>query len=213
MTTHAAAVHGHEGVAPGQAEGISRGMAGMVLFIASEIMLFAGLFAGYFYVRNQADSWPPAGIEKTPSVTLAIILTVLLVSSGVLGHMGIIALRGGRYLGINTGNRLGLMWGIGLAIVLGLIFIALQAYEWLNLFDEGLTAKSGVYGSTFFILTGFHGAHVIAGLAMLIVVFVRATWRDFTPQRHLFADAAMMYWHFVDFVWVLLVIVVYIFGT
>jgi cytochrome c oxidase subunit 3 len=214
MTTHAATLDAH---AVHHEEGMNRGMWGMVLFIGSEVMLFAGLFAMYFYIRTQNPTWPPEGIEQTPSVGLALILTALLISSGLLGHMGIIAMREGRYglgpFGITMDRRQGMMLGIGLAVTLGLIFIGLQCYEWFNLFDEGLTAKSGVYGSSFFIMTGFHGAHVIAGLAMLILVFIRATWRDFTPARHLFADAAMLYWHFVDFVWVLLVIVVYIFGT
>jgi len=215
MTTHAAAVDAH---APAQeGAGISRGMAGMVFFIGSEIMLFGGLFACYFFVRNQADGWPPEGIEHTPSKWLATCLAALLLASGLLGHMGIIAMREGRYglgpFGIKTNNRQGLLLGMCLAILLGTIFIAIQGYEWFSLLDEGLTAKSGVYGGTFYLLTGFHGAHVIAGLAMLAVVLVRAMWRDFTPHRHLFADAAILYWHFVDVVWVFLVVVIYWFGT
>jgi cytochrome c oxidase subunit 3 len=221
MTTHAATMDSHDEAM--HEASLSRGMWGMVLFIGSEIMLFAGLFAAYFFVRNQAAGWPPATIdpEHVPSKWLATGLAAILISSGLLGHMGIIAMRDGFYgieafgrrLGVTINRRLGLMLGMSLAIVLGGIFIGIQAWEWLSLMDEGLTAKSGVYGSTFYALTGFHGAHVIAGLAMLIVVLVRATWRDFTPGRHLFADAAMMYWHFVDFVWVLLVIVVYWTGT
>src|SRR3990172_1514672 len=155
--------------------GMSRGMAGMVLFIASEIMLFGGLFAGYFYMRNQADAWPPEGV-----------------------------------VGAKAGNHSLFILGIVGAIALGTIFIAGQAYEWFNLMDEGLTAKSGVYGSTFFVMTGFHGAHVIAGLAMLLVVFVRALSRDFTPTRHLFVDASVLYWHFVDVVWVFLYAILYV---
>jgi cytochrome c oxidase subunit 3 len=215
MTTHVATIDSHAHAA--QEEGMSRGMWGMVLFIGSEVMLFAGLFAGYFFVRSQADTWPPQGIEHVPSKWLATGLAALLISSGLLGHMGIVAMREGRYgfgpLSISMDRRNGLMLGMALAIVLGGIFIGIQCYEWFSLFDEGLTAKTGIYGSTFYILTGFHGAHVIAGLAMLILVLIRASWRDFTPARHLFADAAMLYWHFVDFVWVLLVIVVYWTGT
>ena len=223
MTMHAATVPGQstaEGTAA-HGEYLNRGMMGMVLFIGSEIMLFAGLFAAYFFVRSQAASWPPEGIEAVPDKWLAAGLAVLLISSGLFGHMGIIAMRDGFYgfeafglrLGVTMDRRRGLMLGMSLAIVLGLLFIGLQAYEWFSLFDEGLTAKSGVYGSTFFLMTGFHGAHVIAGLAMLMVVLVRASWHDFTPRRHMFADASMMYWHFVDFVWVLLVIIVYFTGT
>jgi cytochrome c oxidase subunit 3 len=187
---------------PHPAEGMSRGMAGMVLFIASEIMLFGGLFAGYFFVRNQADTWPPADIEHTVSRSLGAVLTVILISSSVAAHFGI--------LGVKRNNQVQFRAGIILAIILGTIFIGGQIYEWLNLMDEGLTAGSGVYGATFYIITGFHGSHVIAGLLMLLVVIVRAFWNDFTPTRHLFADAAVMYWHFVDVIWVFVFTILYL---
>jgi len=180
--------------------GLSRGMAGMVLFIASEVMLFGGLFAAYFFVRNQADVWPPEGVHQVEA-GLGAVLTAILIASGLIGHTGIIAAK--------KGNQPLFLLCIGAAILLGLVFIAGQAYEWFELMDHGLTAESGVYGSTFYVLTGFHGAHVIAGLCMLIVVFVRAYWRDFTPARHVFADASMLYWHFVDFVWVILYVILY----
>ena len=197
MTAHAitATSHAHE-----EQRGMNRGMAGMVLFIASEVMLFGGLFAAYFFVRNQADVWPPEGVHEVETL-LGGVLTAVLVTSGFVGHFGIIAAK--------KGNSSLFLLCLAATLVLGIVFIAGQSYEWLNLMDEGLTAKSGVYGSTFFLMTGFHGAHVIAGLAMLFVVFVRAYWRDFTPARHLFADAAMLYWHFVDVVWVGLYIILY----
>jgi len=200
MTMHATTAQAH----PAQPveEGMSRGMAGMVFFIASEIMLFGGLFAGYFYVRNQAESWPPPGTEHELSVLIAAILTGILVSSSVTAHFGI--------LGIKTNNRTALKTGIALSIVLGTLFIAGQIWEWFALMDEGLTAGSGVYGSTFYVITGFHGAHVIAGLCMLLVVMLRALWNDFTPTRHLLADAAVLYWHFVDVVWVFVFTILYV---
>ncbi len=180
---------------------MSRGMMGMVLFLGSEIMLFGGLFAGYFFVRNQAAVWPPAGSHELEAV-LGGVLTAILVLSGLVAHIGIVGAR-------SNNNSLFLL-GMAGAILLGTVFIAGQAYEWLNLMDEGLTADSGVYGSTFYVLTGFHGAHVIAGLAMLFVVFIRSYWRDFTPTRHLFADASVLYWHFVDVVWVFLYLILYL---
>jgi len=196
-----ARAQGHAAAHPIEA-GMSRGMAGMVLFIASEVMLFGGLFAGYFFMRNQAEVWPPAEIEHPLNATIGGLLTAILVISGVVGHFGVVGAKNGRY---------GLfMLGMAGAIILGTIFIIGQAIEWFTLMDEGLTAGSGVYGSSFYVMTGFHGAHVIAGLAMLLVVFVRAFWRDFTPTRHLFVDAGMLYWHFVDIVWVILYIVLYV---
>ena len=182
-------------------EGMSRGMAGMALFIASEVMLFGGLFAGYFYVRNQAETWPPESVEHTVAKGLGAILTAVLISSSVAAHIGI--------LGIKSGNRTQFKLGIAVAIILGTIFIGGQIWEWLNLMDHGLTAE-GVYGSTFYIITGFHGAHVIAGLLMLGVVLIRAIWNDFTPFRHLFADAAVLYWHFVDVIWVFVFSILYL---
>jgi cytochrome c oxidase subunit 3 len=197
MTTHAA-VAGH---APAHAAGgMSRGMAGMVLFIASEVMLFSGLFAGYFFVRSQAAEWPPAGVHEVDAA-FGGILTVLLLLSGLVAHFGVVSAR--------QGNHQGLSGSLIIAIAMGTVFISLQAYEWFNLFDEGLTAKSGVYGSTFFILTGFHGAHVIAGLALLGVAFVRSVARDFTPSRHVLVETSVLYWHFVDIVWVFLYAILY----
>ena len=198
MAMHAAAVphHAHE------TAGMSRGMMGMVLFIASEIMLFGGLFAAYFFVRNQALTWPPEDVHHTVSKELGAVLTVILISSSVMAHIGI--------LGLQRGNQQVFKTGLLLAIILGSIFIGGQIYEWFKLWDEGLNATSGAYGSTFFVITGFHGAHVIAGLAMLIVVFVRANWNDFTPTRHLFAEAAILYWHFVDVVWVFVFSILYL---
>jgi cytochrome c oxidase subunit 3 len=195
-----AAVHAQ--APPVRDEGMSRGMAGMALFIASELMLFGGLFAGYFFVRQQADSWPPADIEHTLSKGIGGLLTAILVSSSIAAHFGI--------LGVKRDNQAQFKLGIAIAIVLGTIFIAGQIYEWFNLMDEGLTADSGVYGSTFYIITGFHGAHVIAGLAMLAVVMLRAVWRDFTAARHLFADASVLYWHFVDVIWVFVFSILYL---
>jgi cytochrome c oxidase subunit 3 len=199
MTTQAAVVH-----APAHPveEGMSRGMAGMALFIGSEIMLFGGLFAGYFYVRNQSDTWPPEGVHHELSVPIAAVLTAVLVSSSVAAHIGI--------LGVKGGNQTQFKLGIAAAIVLGSFFIGGQIWEWFSLMDEGLTAGSSVYGSTFYIITGFHGAHVIAGLWMLVVVMLRALWNDFTPMRHLFADAAVLYWHFVDVVWIFVFVILYV---
>lgn len=179
-------------------------MAGMVLFIASEIMLFGGLFSAYFFVRSQAATWPPENVEYIASWQLPAIMSVILISSSILAHIGIVALKGG--------NQALFKVGILGAVVLGAVFMGIMGYEWYHLMDEGLTAGSGVYGSTLYLITGFHGAHVIAGLAMLTVVLVRATQNDFTRSRHVFADSAVLYWHFVDVIWVFVFVIVYVFS-
>src|SRR5438874_10554068 len=184
-------------------EGVSRGMAGMTFFVCSEIMLFGALFAGFFFVHSQAAAWPPNGVEKFLKVEpYNIILTIILIGSGLVAHWGLI--------GIKSGNRNQFKLGIGIAILLGSIFIGMQIVEWLRfIYNDHFTVHSSVYGATFFILTGFHGAHVIAGLCMLFVVIARAFWNDFTPTRHLFADASVLYWHFVDLVWVFVYLLLY----
>jgi len=200
MDVAAVSAHGHGGAH--HEEGMSRGMFGMVLFIASEVMLFGGLFAAYFFVRNQSSSWPPAGTEEELSISTAAILTAVLISSSVAAHIGILALK--------SGNQALFKLGLGVACILGTIFVGGQIYEWLTLMHDGLEATSNVYGSTFYLITGFHGSHVIVGLLMLLLVFLRANWGDFTKTRHLFADAAVLYWHFLDVVWVFVFTIVYI---
>ena len=111
---------------------------------------------------------------------------------------------------MQKGNQALFKLGLGVAILLGTIFIGGQIYEWFNLWDEGLNATSGAYGSTFFIITGFHGAHVIAGLAMLIAVLVRAFWGDFTAHSHLFVESSVLYWNFVDVIWLFVFSILYL---
>jgi cytochrome c oxidase subunit III len=201
MTMHAATAEGHIPAASHH-EGMNRGMAGMVLFIASEIMLFGGLLAAFWFLRTQHGTWPPEDTEHTVAKDLGAILTAVLLSSSVFAHIGI--------MGIQKNNQAMFKFGMAVAIVLGSIFIGGQIYEWFSLMDEGLNATSGVYGSTFYVITGFHGAHVIAGLLMLAYALFRATMRDFTPARHVFAEAAVLYWHFVDVIWIFVFTILYL---
>jgi cytochrome c oxidase subunit 3 len=195
MTTEAASLHGHGHVAHHEPAAMERGMAGMIFFIASEIMLFSGLFAAYFFVRIQADVWPPEGTHAVDA-GLGGVLTVILLLSGVFAHFGVVKAKQGDSKALST--------MLIIAIVLGTIFIVGQCYEWLQLMDEGLAASSNVYGGTFYLLTGFHGAHVIAGLLLLAVAFGRALMGDFTPKRFVIVETSVLYWHFVDVVWVFL---------
>jgi cytochrome c oxidase subunit 3 len=181
--------------------GISSSLLGMVLFIASEVMFFGGLFGAYFTIRSAQPAWPPEG---TPHLETwyAAVLTTILVSSSVTMQFGVWAIRK------NDSRRL-ILW-LAVSLVLGVIFLAGQAYEYSTLIEEGMTLSSGVFGSTFYTLTGFHGAHVAGGAAFILIVLLRARSRQFTDRYHDTVEMASYYWHFVDVVWIGLFSTIYL---
>jgi cytochrome c oxidase subunit III len=181
--------------------GISSSLLGMVLFIASEVMFFGGLFGAYFTIRSAAPRWPPEG---TPHLTTwyAAVLTAILVSSSVTMQFGVWAIRR------NDARRL-MLW-LAVSLLLGLCFLAGQANEYRILIEEGMTLSSGVFGSTFFTLTGFHGAHVAGGAAFILIVLLRARSGQFTARYHDTVEMASYYWHFVDVVWLGLFSTIYL---
>jgi cytochrome c oxidase subunit 3 len=181
--------------------GISSSLLGMVLFIASEVMFFGGLFGAYFTIRSAATQWPPEG---TPHLETwyAAVLTAILVSSSVTMQFGVWAIRR------NEQRRL-LLWLVA-SLLLGLAFLAGQANEYRTLIGEGMTLSSGVFGSTFFTLTGFHGAHVAGGAAFILIVLLRARSGQFTARYHDTVEMASYYWHFVDVVWLGLFSTIYL---
>jgi cytochrome c oxidase subunit III len=183
--------------------GISPALLGMVLFIASEVMFFGGLFGAYFTLRSAAPEWPPPGtIELDP--WYAGVITVILVSSSFTMQFGVWAVR--------RGDTKGLIRWLIITLLLGAGFLAGQANEYRMLIEEGLTLRSGVFGSTFFTLTGFHGAHVTGGAIFIFIVLLRARSRQFTPARHDAVEMASYYWHFVDVVWIGLFSTIYLLG-
>ncbi len=204
---------------------------GMSWFIFSEVMFFAAFFGALFYARmisvpwlggasNNAMTnevlWP--GFEamwplvSTPGGTttqvmewmgLPAINTIILLVSSVTLHFA--------HVGLEQDKRKQLTWMLGFTILLGLVFLALQVEEYIHAYQElGLTLQSGVYGNTFFLLTGFHGMHVTLGTIILIVMFFRVLKGHFTPKEHFAFQAGSWYWHFVDVVWVMLFIFVYV---
>jgi cytochrome c oxidase subunit III len=181
--------------------GISSSLLGMVLFIASEVMFFGGLFGAYFTIRSAATEWPP---PDTPhlSAPYAAILTTILVASSVTMQFGVWAIRK------NNQRRL-VLW-LAVSLLLGAIFLCMQALEYANLIEEGLTLSSGVFGSTFYTLTGFHGAHVAGGAAFILIVLLRARSGQFTARYHDTVEMASYYWHFVDVVWLGLFSTIYL---
>ena len=173
---------------------------GYNLTFAFPMLLFI-IVAGALYLRFRANVWPPQfdTYHFELNKLLVGINTVILLSSSFPMHFaGRAAVRG---------NRRGLIIGLALTILLGSTFLSIQAFEYTH---SNFGPQSGIFGATFFTLTGFHGAHVTAGVLFLIVCLVRSIRGDFTAKRHFAVQAAEMYWHFVDVVWVLLFTVLYL---
>ena len=174
---------------------------GMTLFLASEAMLFAGLIGGYVVLRLSSPAWPPSPEYPKLPVLLTGINTVFLIASSFTYHFAEVAVKKGKK---------GLFW-LGVTILLGSLFLAIQAYEWTHLYHEGLWFnKGGAYGSSFFLLTGFHGAHVAVGVLLILIAFFRQLGGAYTAQNHTYLILAGMYWHFVDVVWIFLYSVLYL---
>lgn len=179
---------------------------GMCIFLCSEALLFSGLITAYLVLRQAAGSWPPDfgdGIELPPMPKLLTgINTVILVSSSFVYHFAEVAVKKGKS---------GAGWML-LSALMGATFVGLQCVEWTELYHEGLWFnKGGVYGSTFFTLTGFHGAHVLIGVLLILwCFFLQVTKGTFTPKRHVALENVGLYWHFVDVVWVFLYTILYL---
>jgi cytochrome c oxidase subunit III len=199
---------------------------GMSWFIFSEVMFFAAFFGALFYARAISvpdlasgdtmnllwqgfkGGWPSAGPGVTDPFTpmhawgIPAINTLLLLSSGVTVTWA--------HWGLKKDNRFQLIFGLFLTVALGVMFIGLQAYEYVHAYKElGLTLGAGAYGATFFMLTGFHGFHVTVGTIMLMVILGRSIAGHFKPDHHFGFEAVSWYWHFVDVVWLLLFVLVY----
>lgn len=190
---------------PAPKGGISGGMLAMMLFIGSEVMLFGSLFAAYFFIRfNVAEEWPPIANNGEP-FTLPVLLTgvntAILVASSFTLHWAEHRLK-------HYNDRKGLERGLLVTILLGLTFLAIQINEYIHL---GFTPQDQAFSGAFYTLTGFHGLHVALGGTLLILCYIRIVRaRDFSPQWATPLTAASLYWHFVDVVWVILFVLVYI---
>ena len=200
------AAHGDShGVAVGHARGgISNPILGMILFITSEVMFFSGLFAAYFATRaNNAGDWPPETLKGIlDPLSLIIVATIILISSSFTCQWAVWSIR--------RGDRRGFIRNISITFVLGIAFLLMQAYDYSLLFSEGMTLGSGPFGTTYFTLTGFHGAHVFGGVLMLGVILYRGMAGQFSARHHDAVEAVSLYWHFVDVVWILLFSILYL---
>jgi cytochrome c oxidase subunit 3 len=205
---------------------------GMVWFIFSEVMFFAAFFGALFYARQFAlpwlggdgdgvmtnallwpdfsAAWPssgPAGVggsyETIPAWGLPLLNTLILLTSGSTVTAAHHALKGG--------HRKALLFWLGITVLLGCTFLFFQAEEYIHAYTElNLTLGSGIYGSTFFMLTGFHGLHVTLGTLMLAIIWFRCLKGHFDKDNHFAFEAVAWYWHFVDVVWLGLFLFVYV---
>lgn len=188
---------------------------GMLLFIASEVMFFVAWFWAYFdaslyagevaqFARVEATggTWPPQGVEILDPLHLPLFNTIILLLSGTTvtwAHHSLV-----------HGERDMLKWMLGLTVALGILFSYVQFYEYAH---APFMFSGSVYGSTFFMATGFHGFHVLVGTIFLIVCLLRAMSGHFTTEKHFGFEAAAWYWHFVDVVWLFLFFAIYIWGS
>ena len=197
MAAHAEA-HAHPPAAH-QSPRVDAPTLGMLLFIASEIMLFGSFFTAYFFVRvvNSAPEWPPHPFHL-PVFVAGVNTTILLTSSFTM-HWALQA--------IKRGNRAGLQAGLVLTLCLGITFLLTQIREYSRI---GFAPKDGGFGTVFYGLTGLHGAHVFVGLTLLTFATVRAFRGHFTPQAHRGVEIPGIYWHFVDVMWIVVYTTVYI---
>jgi cytochrome c oxidase subunit 3 len=181
---------------------------GTIVWLSSELMFFAGLFAMFFTVKAQNSSgiWPPLNPASGEPIHLdipyALPFTIILVASSFTCQLGVFAAERGDVYGLRR-------WYV-LTLIMGAIFIGGQAGEYTSLIREGITIPSGPWGTVFFLATGFHGLHVIGGLIAFVFLLIRTKLSKFTPAQATSAIVVSYYWHFVDIVWVGLFAVIYI---
>jgi cytochrome c oxidase subunit 3 len=175
---------------------------GTIVWLSSELMFFAGLFAIYFTARAQnppANTWPPAPTEL--DVPYALVVTIVLVASSFTCQFGVFAAERGDVFGLRR-------WYL-LTLLMGTFFVLGQANEYRGLVEEGTTISSSAYGTVFYMATGFHALHVTGGLLAFIFLLIRTKLSKFTPAQATAAIVVSYYWHFVDVVWVGLFAVIY----
>jgi cytochrome c oxidase subunit III len=181
--------------------GHAPGWWGMVLVIFTEATFFAILLTSYLYLRFQSSPvWPPDGI-KEPELGLVLVMTPILLLSSAPMHWA--------ETGIRQGRQGRLRLGLALTFVMGATFLGLQALEYTKTLEE-FTPRTDAYGSLLFTITGFHGIHVAVGLLMNLWLQVHAWKGRFTRARHLAVQNVAMYWHFVDAVWVFILVTIYL---
>ena len=197
FSTSEAAVSGHPRVTRTP---ISSGVLGMLIFMVTEAMFFAGLISAYVVIKAGIEEWPPWGQPRLPVVATAFNTILLLASGFIMAHS--------RACFKNNELALGRRW-LGISILLGTFFLVFQGYEWIQLLKFGFTLSSSVYGGLFYLLIGAHGFHVIGALAILIYAWYRIK----NPRNRITPEGLFPFqllWYFVVCVWPVLYILVYL---
>jgi cytochrome c oxidase subunit III len=195
----AGVAHEHHGPPPAnRSSRVDPQLLGMLLFIISEVMIFAAFFTAYFFIRVVVeDPWPGPGFELP--VDIAGVNTGILLSSSLTLHWALTS--------IKNGNRLGLRAGMVSTFLLGLTFLAIQINEYVHL---GIAPSDTAQASIFYGLTGLHGAHVFIGLLLLLFVNIRVFRGHFSPEHHDGVEIPGIYWHFVDVMWIIVFSTIYV---
>nr|AYQ19043.1 cytochrome c oxidase subunit 3 [Elateridae sp. 3 ACP-2013] len=180
---------------------------GMILFITSEVLFFVSFFWAFFHSSltpavELGMIWPPKSIQPFNPIQIPLLNTLILISSGITVTWA--------HHSLMENNYKQTVYGLGLTMLLGIYFTMLQGYEY---YESPFTIADSVYGSTFFMATGFHGLHVIIGTIFLSVCFFRHLLNHFSPIHHFGFEAAAWYWHFVDVVWLFLYVSIYWWGS
>ena len=180
---------------------------GIILFIASEVLFFFAFFWAFFHRRlaptpELGCAWPPTGIYPLNPFAIPLLNTAVLLASGVTVTWA--------HHSLMEGSRTEAVQSLVLTVLLGIYFTLLQAIEY---WEAPFTIADRVYGSTFFVATGFHGLHVLIGSSFLSVCLLRAVLHQFSPEHHFGFEAAAWYWHFVDVVWIFLYLCIYWWGS
>jgi len=197
--TKAALNYHHEAAVDHHEEHPDHRMFGVIVFLLAESMIFLGLFTAYLTFRAVYPNWPPEGTPERELVLPGINTAILIASSFVIHNAD---------TSIKKNNVAGLRTWFAVTAVMGAIFLAGQVYEYHNL-EFGL--KTNLYASTFYVLTGFHGLHVFLGLCLILAVLWRSLKKDhYSNQHHFGVEAAELYWHFVDVIWIILFFLLYI---
>jgi cytochrome c oxidase subunit 3 len=199
VSAHAATAHAGPPPGYGRVGNIDRVMVGLVVFLASEVMLFGSFFTAFFYIKfaNYPNGFPHQFPKDATGIN-----TAILISSSFTMHWALVS--------IKRNHRQGLILGLAATLVLGLLFLGLQIHEYVNLHNEGVTPDSAAYASAFFCLTGLHGTHVLVGATLLAIALTRSLRGHYSPEHHMGVELTGLYWHFVDLVWVILFTVVYL---